>query len=52
LKRRLPDEWTLGTELVAWELARNAAKATIDWSFSLDDAHRVFAEFYPETSHC
>jgi hypothetical protein len=52
LKRRIPDEWTLGTEIVAWELARNARKATIDWSFSLDDAHRVFAEFYPETLFC
>lgn len=52
LKRRIPDEWTLGTEIVAWELARNAAKTKIDWSFSLDDAHRVFAEFYPETLPC
>jgi hypothetical protein len=52
LKRRLPDEWMLGTEIVAWELARNARKATIDWSFSLDDAHRVFANFYPETLPC
>jgi hypothetical protein len=52
LKRRLPDEWALGIEIVAWELARNARKATIDWSFSLDDAHRVFAEFYPETLPC
>jgi len=52
LKRRIPDEWTLGTEIVAWELARNAAKAQIHWSFSLDDAHRVFAEFYPETLPC
>ncbi len=52
LKHRIPDEWTLDTEIVAWELARNARKATIDWSFSLGDAHRVFAEFYPETLPC
>jgi hypothetical protein len=52
LKRRIPDDWTLGTEIVAWELARNATKAQIDWSFTVDDAHRVFAEFYPETLPC
>jgi hypothetical protein len=52
LKRRLPDEWTLGTEIVAWEQARNAAQAQIHWSFTIDDAHRVFADFYPETLPC
>lgn len=49
LKRRLPDEWSLGTELMAWERARNAARAQIHWSFTIEDAHRVFAKFYPET---
>lgn len=47
LKRRLPDEFTLGTELVAWEKPRNEAKVTIRWKFTKDDARRVFAKYYP-----
>jgi len=52
LKRRLPDEFTLGTELVAWERPRNDARVTIRWKFSKDDARRVFAKYYPATSNC
>ncbi len=29
LKRRIPGEWALDTETVAWELTRNADQATI-----------------------
>jgi hypothetical protein len=47
LKRRLPDEWSLALEILAWENARNAAKAKIRWSFTVEDARRVFAPFYP-----
>lgn len=47
LKRRLADEFTLGTELVAWEKPRNDAKVTIRWKFTTQDAQRVFAKYYP-----
>lgn len=47
LKRRLPDEFALGTELVAWEKPRNDAKVTIRWKFTVQDARRVFARYYP-----
>jgi hypothetical protein len=40
LKRRLPDEWTLALEVMAWENARNQAVAKIHWRFSVDDARR------------
>jgi hypothetical protein len=38
LARRIPDAETLTREVQAYEQHRNAAKATIDWRFSLDDA--------------
>lgn len=47
LDRRIPDEMTLTTEIIAWEERRNATKATIHWSFSVDDARNVFKEHYP-----
>ena len=49
LARRLPDEWTLGTELVAWEQARNAKQAKIRWNFTVEEARQVFKEHYPTT---
>lgn len=49
LSRRLPDEWTLATEIIAWENRRNAAKRRIHWAFSLDDARTVFKDHYPTT---
>jgi transposase len=42
LSRRLPNEWTLTTEVVAWEQARNEKKARIRWNFTVDDARHVF----------
>ena len=47
LRRRIPDEWTLGTELMAWELQVNQACRKIHWSFTVDDARKVFANHYP-----
>jgi hypothetical protein len=47
LDRRIPDEMTLTTEIIAWEERRNAARATIHWSFTVDDARTVFKEHYP-----
>ncbi len=52
LKRRLPDEWTLGLEIIAWENQRNQAQAKIHWRFSVDDARRVFRQHYPSFSSC
>ena len=46
LRRRLADEFTLGTELVAWEKPRNDARVTIRWKFTKQDARRVFARYY------
>ena len=47
LSRRIPDEWTLGTEIIAWEDARNTRKAKISWNFTVDEARKVFKEHYP-----
>lgn len=47
LQRRLPDEWTLQMQLLAWEQYSNEAERKIHWSFSVDDARRVFKEYYP-----
>jgi hypothetical protein len=52
LKRRLPDEWTLALEIIAWENRRNHQQAKIHWRFSLDDARRVFRDHYPPFSSC
>jgi transposase len=52
LKRRLPDEWTLSLEIIAWENQRNQAQAKIHWRFSVDDARRVFRQHYPSFSSC
>ncbi len=50
LKRRLPDEWTLGLEIIAWENQRNYRQAKIHWRFSVEDARRVFRDHYPSFS--
>ena len=52
LRRRLPDELTLATELIAWERPRNDARVQIRWKFSTQDARRVFAQYYPASSNC
>ena len=52
LRRRLPDELTLATELIAWERPRNDAQVKIRWKFSTQDARRVFAKYYPASSNC
>jgi hypothetical protein len=49
LKKRLPDEWSLAMAILAWEQARNSVKSRINWSFTTDDARRVFAHHYPES---
>lgn len=52
LKRRLPDEWTLSLEIIAWENRRNQTHAKIHWRFSVDDARHVFRDHYPAFSSC
>lgn len=49
LKRRLPDEWSLSLELIAWENAANTSHRHIHWSFTVQDARRVFADYYPSS---
>jgi hypothetical protein len=46
LRRRLSDAWSLATEIIAWEQARNAALAKIHWSFTVHDARNVFRTDY------
>lgn len=47
LRRRMTDEWTLRVELMSWELCSNNACRKIHWGFTVDDARRVFKEYYP-----
>ena len=52
LSRRIPSEWALTTEIVTWEEARNEKKARIHWNFTVDDARKVFKEYYPTSLTC
>lgn len=52
LSRRIPDEWTLIREIVAWEQMRNNKKAKIHWNFTVADARNVFKEHYPTSLTC
>lgn len=52
LSRRMPNEWTLTTEIIAWEEARNSKIASIRWNFTVDDARIVFKEHYPTSLTC
>jgi hypothetical protein len=47
LQRRLPNEWALQMQLLAWEQYSNEVKRKIHWSFTVEDARRVFKEHYP-----
>jgi hypothetical protein len=49
LARRIPSSWTLMTEILAWEQARNDKQAKIRWNFTVEDARQVFKEHYPTT---
>jgi hypothetical protein len=52
LSRRIPCEWMLITEIVAWEELRNAKKAKIRWNFTVAEARKVFKEHYPTSLTC
>ena len=47
LARRLGDIETVRREVAAWQEARNAAKATVDWRFGVDEARVKLARLYP-----
>jgi hypothetical protein len=48
LDRRIADEWTLWTELMAWEAPRNRRAIPIQWSFNWKRARRMFVRSNPE----
>jgi DDE superfamily endonuclease len=47
LDRRLPDLATVAAEVAAWEVERNAARATIDWRFTTAAARTKLHRLYP-----
>ena len=52
LNRRIAHEWDLRAELMSWETNSNNSQRKIRWSFSTDDARRVFKEYYPSKLDC
>lgn len=50
LDRRLPDEMTLTTEILAWEDRRNAIGKPYNWTFTVEEARAVFRDSYASTS--
>ena len=48
LDQRIPDRVTLEQETLAWETARNAAGATVDWQFTTPDARIKLKRLYPK----
>jgi hypothetical protein len=44
LDRRIPDEFSLGKEIVAWETRRNDQNATIQWAFTKVKAEKTFSK--------
>jgi DDE superfamily endonuclease len=47
LDRRLPDLGTVRWEVGAWEAARNAPKATVQWRFTVAKARTKLRHLYP-----
>jgi hypothetical protein len=50
LDRRIPDTTRPTPEVAAWERDRNAAKATVDWRFTLGGARDKLPRLYPAES--
>lgn len=46
LHRRIPDTDALQHETAAWELQRNALRATVHWRFSVFDTRTKLARLY------
>jgi transposase len=47
LDRRIADKATLVSEIAAWERRRNAARARIQWMFTVDRAREKLGRAYP-----
>jgi transposase len=47
LRRRIPDQTSLTTELTAWAAERNAAAVKLDWRFTTTDARTKLSHLYP-----
>ncbi len=47
LERRIGDIETVRREVRAWERERNAAKATVQWRFGVEEARVKLARLYP-----
>jgi len=52
LSRRIPSEWVLTTEIIAWEESRNEKKSKIRWNFTVDEAQNIFKQQYPTSLTC
>jgi hypothetical protein len=50
LDRRIGDRTTLATAIAAWEQARNAAQATVQWRFTTAQARVKLHRVYPSQS--
>jgi len=48
LDRRISDKSALEQEVAAWETCRNAARVTVNWQFTTDDARIKLKRLYPE----
>ena len=50
LDRRIDDAAVLAAEIAAWEIQRNDAKATIEWTFTTEKAREKMGRAYPKQS--
>ena len=48
LNRRIPSKKILTKEIAAWQRQRNAARAKIDWMFTVDRARQKLGRAYPQ----
>ena len=48
LRRRIPDQSSLQTEVSAWTSNRNAENTKTNWHFTTDDARTKLAQLYPQ----
>jgi hypothetical protein len=47
LDQRIPDQFGLEQEVLAWQQPRNSRGATVDWRFTTDDARIKLKRLYP-----
>lgn len=52
LARRIADRATLASEVASWERARNAARARIQWLFTIEHARSKMGRAYPCPTTC